>query len=210
MYTFKSILKTRYNQSRLSRLTILGYSACSHAFRIISYGCHAISSRSYSDLILIIRGTPRELVCSISFELVHHTIIVYHTIIIIMPRSIRPFINLSGIRRTDHPSDQPESIGSTPNFFFTAAPSQKERKADQKTCSTYTKLTQVERFIHRLASTSLYLTSQGPMDIQEYLKHSSLSTSSPTSTYSSPERICSISRLQGTMAPLTIATGYGL
>jgi len=109
---------------------------------------------------------------------------IYHTITGIMPRSIRPFINLSGIRRTDHPSDQPESIGSTPNFFFKAAPSQKERKADRKTCSTYTKLTQVERFIHRLASTSLYLTSQGPMDIQEYLKHSSLSTSSyPTSTF---------------------------
>ena len=29
-----------------------------------------------------------------------------------------PFINLSGIWRTDHPSDQPESIGSTPNFFL--------------------------------------------------------------------------------------------
>ena len=97
MYTFKSILKTRYNQSRLSRLTILGYSACSHAFRIISYGCHAISSRSYSDLILIIRGTPRELVCSISFELDNHTIIVY----IILSQALclglsDPFINLIG------------------------------------------------------------------------------------------------------------------
>ena len=140
------------------------------------------SSRSHTQTLFSSYGgrLVSWYVVYLSFELD-----IYHTFIGIMPRSIRPFHQSIWYLRTDHPSDQPESISSTPKFFFfKAAPSQKERKADRKTCSTYTKLTQVERFIHRLASTSLYLTSQGPMDIQEYLKHSSLSTSSyPTSTF---------------------------
>ena len=110
---------------------------------------------------------------------------IYHTFIGIMPRSIRPFHQSIWYLKDWSPFWPTREHQLNPQkFFFKAAPSQKERKADRKTCSTYTKLTQVERFIHRLASTSLYLTSQGPMDIQEYLKHSSLSTSSyPTSTF---------------------------
>ena len=165
-----------------------GYSAFSfylgrHALHIISsiLAVTPIISLSYSDLILIIRGTPRELVCSILIlrawyiSYYHrHYASVYSTLSSIYLVSGGLITLLTNQRASARP----------PIFFLKAAPSQKERKADRKTCSTYTKLTQVERFIHRLASTSLYLTSQGPMDIQEYLKHSSLSTSSyPTSTF---------------------------
>ena len=118
-----------------------------------------------------------------------------------MPRSTRPFSSiylvpegLITLLTNQRASAQP------PFFFFLRQHPLKRRGRLTERPVLPTKLTQVERFIHRLASTSLYLTSQGPMDIQEYLKHSSLSTSYPTSTYSSPERIFSIktSRNNGT------------
>ena len=70
----------------------------------------------------------------LSFELE-----IYHTFIGITPRSIRPFHHSIRYLKDWSPFWPTREHRLNPHFFFflKAAPSQKERKADRKTCSTY-------------------------------------------------------------------------